>query len=68
MINVRNYIIKVNGIYVTPTKHGAGQTWVLTYETTNKLVTYTFNKDELCNVNKLSTIKHVTSIVKSNFM
>lgn len=68
MINVRNYIVKVNGIYVTPTTHSTNNTWVLTYRTSNKLVTYTFNKDELCNTNKPSTIKHVTNIVKHNFM
>lgn len=33
MINVRDYIVKVNGIYVTPTTHCAGTTWVLTYRT-----------------------------------
>lgn len=68
MINVRDYIVKVNGIYVTPTTHCAGTTWVLTYRTSNKLVTYTFNESELCNAKKPSTIKQVTSMVKHDFM
>lgn len=68
MINVRDYIVKVNGIYVTPVKHCVGQTWVLTYRTANKTVTYTFNKYDLCNAKKQSMIKHVANIVKSNFM
>ena len=68
MINVRDYIVKVNGIYVTPVKHCDGQNWVLTYETNTKTVTYTFNKCDLCNVKKLNMIKQVTNIVKRDFM
>lgn len=68
MINVRDYIVKVNGIYITPTKHCAGQAYVLTYNANNKEVTYTFNKCDLCNVKKPNMIKQVTNIVKRDFI